>query len=122
MTKFGIKWKNLIIIDHFAQREIYSEHEWNNHELECPPNAIFNNYPGRSKLLLQKSKLHFHKANAAETMTERIEGIVRQRLDELTPERVKEIVEDMIRQHLDWLVVWGGVFGGLIGLLTHFFI
>ena len=65
---------------------------------------------------------HFHKANAAETMTERIEGIVRQRLDELTPERVKEIVEDMIRQHLDWLVVWGGVFGGLIGLLTHFFI
>ncbi|MEC8594491.1 MAG: DUF445 domain-containing protein, partial [SAR324 cluster bacterium] len=38
------------------------------------------------------------------------------------PERVKEIVEDMIRQHLDWLVVWGGVFGGLIGLLTHFFI
>ncbi|MEC7216747.1 MAG: DUF445 family protein, partial [SAR324 cluster bacterium] len=65
---------------------------------------------------------HFHKATAAETMTERIEGIVRQRLDELTPERVKEIVEDMIRQHLDWLVVWGGVFGGLIGLLTHFFI
>ena len=64
----------------------------------------------------------FHKENAAETMTERIEGIVRQRLDELTPERVKEIVEDMIRQHLDWLVGWGGVFGGLIGLLTHFFI
>ena len=35
-------------------------------------------------------------------MTERIEGIVRQRLDELTPERVKEIVEDMIRS------IWTG--------------
>jgi hypothetical protein len=24
----------------------------------------------------------------------------------------------MIREHLGWLVVWGGVFGGLIGLLA----
>ena len=31
---------------------------------------------------------------------------------------VKDIVQTMIRQHLGWLVVWGGVFGGLIGLLT----
>ena len=31
---------------------------------------------------------------------------------------VKTIVQDMIREHLGWLVVWGGVFGGLIGLLT----
>jgi hypothetical protein len=27
----------------------------------------------------------------------------------------------MIREHLGWLVVWGGVFGGLIGLLTAIF-
>jgi hypothetical protein len=26
----------------------------------------------------------------------------------------------MIREHLGWLVVWGGVFGGLIGLMTSF--
>ena len=31
---------------------------------------------------------------------------------------VKQIVQDMIRHHLGWLVVWGGVFGGLIGLIT----
>jgi len=31
---------------------------------------------------------------------------------------VKEIIERMIQEHLGWLVVWGGVFGGLIGLVT----
>jgi hypothetical protein len=25
------------------------------------------------------------------------------------------MVQDIIRQHLGWLVVWGGVFGGAIG-------
>lgn len=47
-----------------------------------------------------------------------VEGIIDRRLAELTPEKVKLIVEDMIRRHLGWLVVWGGVFGGLIGLLA----
>jgi uncharacterized membrane protein YheB (UPF0754 family) len=47
----------------------------------------------------------------------KVEVIIDNRLEELTPQNVKEIVQDMIRQHLGWLVVWGGVFGGLIGLL-----
>jgi uncharacterized membrane-anchored protein YjiN (DUF445 family) len=50
----------------------------------------------------------------------RVEGVVAARLDELTPPMVKEIVHEMIRRHLGWLVVWGGVFGGLIGLITSF--
>jgi len=29
---------------------------------------------------------------------------------------VKNIIQRMIKEHLGWLVVWGGVFGGLIGL------
>ena len=29
---------------------------------------------------------------------------------------VKDIVQQMIRKHLGWLVVWGCAFGGLIGL------
>jgi hypothetical protein len=37
-------------------------------------------------------------------------------LQELTPEQVKLIVQKMIRQHLGWLVVWGGVIGGLMGV------
>ncbi|MEQ8233738.1 MAG: DUF445 domain-containing protein [Gammaproteobacteria bacterium] len=47
-----------------------------------------------------------------------VEDIIDKRLAELTPQKVKDIVEDMIRRHLGWLVVWGGVFGGLIGLLA----
>ena len=47
-----------------------------------------------------------------------IEDIIDRRLAELTPQKVKIIVEDMIRRHLGWLVVWGGVFGGLIGLVA----
>ncbi len=47
-----------------------------------------------------------------------VKKIVDERLDELTPQLVKRIIQDMIRQHLGWLVVWGGAFGALIGLGT----
>ena len=47
-----------------------------------------------------------------------IEQIVLSRLNELTPEMVKQIIQNMIHKHLGWLVVWGGFFGGLIGLLV----
>ncbi|MDC7219580.1 MAG: DUF445 family protein [Spirochaetales bacterium] len=50
----------------------------------------------------------------------KVESLVQDRLDELTPEQVKRIIQDMIRKHLGWLVVWGGVFGGLIGLVVTF--
>lgn len=49
-----------------------------------------------------------------------IEKIVDDRLAVLTPNMVKDIIQGIIRQHLGWLVVWGGVFGGLIGLITSF--
>lgn len=48
----------------------------------------------------------------------KISHVVSSRLDELTPAMVKDIIQAMIRQHLGWLVVWGGVFGGLIGLVA----
>ncbi len=41
-----------------------------------------------------------------------------EKLQELTPEKVKELMEDVIRTHLGWLVVWGNVFGSLIGLAS----
>jgi uncharacterized membrane protein YheB (UPF0754 family) len=54
----------------------------------------------------------------SEHMLVQVNTLVQGRLEELTPQIVKEIMEQMIRDHLGWLVVWGGVFGGLIGLVT----
>ncbi|NCO45716.1 MAG: DUF445 domain-containing protein, partial [Vibrio sp.] len=42
-----------------------------------------------------------------EEITANIENIIDQRLNELTPKLVKEMVQKMIKQHLGWLVVWG---------------
>ncbi len=55
-----------------------------------------------------------------ELVREHVLVVVDKRLAELTPDQVKEIIQDMIRKHLGWLVVWGGVFGGLIGLGMSF--
>ena len=53
-----------------------------------------------------------------ETFKSKIGDMVDARLNELTPKHIKEIIADMIRQHLGWLVVWGGIFGAFIGLLS----
>ncbi len=59
------------------------------------------------------------KSQAGSTeMKEKIIQIVDQRLSELTPELVKTMIQDIIRSHLGWLVVWGGLFGALIGLIS----
>ena len=55
----------------------------------------------------------------SQQVADRLEEIVQSRLDELTPQMVKDIVQEMIREHLGWLVIWGGVFGGILGLLAH---
>ena len=49
------------------------------------------------------------------SLLNQVEQIIDQRLDELTPLQVKNIIQEMIRKHLGWLVVWGGVVGGIIG-------
>jgi len=51
-----------------------------------------------------------------------IENMIDTRLQELTPHMVKEMVQNLIKEHLGWLVVWGGVFGGLIGLVSSFLV
>ncbi len=49
---------------------------------------------------------------------EKLSKIVNTRLEELTPKMVKDIVQEMIKEHLGWLVIWGAVFGGLIGFVS----
>jgi uncharacterized membrane-anchored protein YjiN (DUF445 family) len=56
-----------------------------------------------------------------EAFRSKIAAMVDTTVNELTPQRVKEIVEEMMRSHLGWLVVWGGVFGALIGFVSAVF-
>ena len=56
------------------------------------------------------------KKNLGSSLLTQVEQLIDQRLDELTPGQVKNIIQAMIRKHLGWLVVWGGAVGGCIGL------
>jgi len=61
---------------------------------------------------------HLKNSSLGGDMIESIENIIDTRLGELTPLMVKEMVYKLINEHLSWLVVWGGVFGGAIGLVS----
>ena len=56
----------------------------------------------------------------SEDIHKKLSSIVNKRLDELTPIMIKEMIQKIIREHLGWLVVWGAVFGGLIGFVSTF--
>ena len=56
----------------------------------------------------------------SESFKDNIELLIDSRLNELSPEQVKTIIKDIIHKHLGWLVVWGGIFGFLIGLILGF--
>ena len=51
------------------------------------------------------------------SLLSKIENILDARLADLSPEDIKHIIQKMIKEHLGWLVVWGGFFGGLLGLV-----
>lgn len=61
---------------------------------------------------------HLQTSSLSDDMLASIEGVIDARLEELTPQMVKEIIQNLIREHLGWLVVWGGVFGGVIGVVS----
>ena len=67
-----------------------------------------------------KEGLDAHKIGA--DIIDKIETVIDKRLNELTPQLVKEMVEAIIHEHLGWLVVWGGVLGGVMGLLFAAFL
>ena len=52
----------------------------------------------------------------------KIESAINSRMDELDANMVKEMVQRIIAEHLGWLVIWGGVFGGIIGLISSFLV
>ena len=72
----------------------------------------------KSEAFEQTLAQYLSHSSLSDDMLQKIEEIITKRLDELTPQAVKEIVQNLIKEHLGWLVVWGGVFGGLIGALS----
>ena len=71
-----------------------------------------------------KVQLEHHIQNSvlSEDMISSVEELITNRLEELSPKMVKELVQELIKEHLGWLVVWGGIFGGLIGLISSFIV
>ena len=67
-------------------------------------------------------KSSLQNSNISDDIYDKLSIVVQNRLDELTPKMIKELVQKMIKEHLGWLVVWGGVFGGLIGLISSFLV
>jgi len=65
-------------------------------------------------------KKHLASSSVSEDLLDSIDRLVTKRLNELTPTMVKELIQKLIKEHLGWLVVWGGVFGGLIGVISSF--
>ena len=65
-----------------------------------------------------KQGLDSHKVG--QDIVSKIETIIDKRLNELTPQLVKEMVQKIIKVHLGWLVVWGGIFGGVLGAVFSF--
>ena len=55
---------------------------------------------------------------SVDKLREEISLLMTEKLLFLTPEKVKEILENVIRNHLGWLVVWGNIFGGAIGVIA----
>ena len=52
-------------------------------------------------------------------LRDEVNRLMEERLKELTAQRVKGLIEAVMRAHLGWLVVWGNIFGGLIGVCSE---
>lgn len=60
----------------------------------------------------------FQNSDMNEDLINKIDKIVIERLNELNAKMVKNLIQKMIKEHLGWLVVWGALFGGMIGLVS----
>ncbi len=74
----------------------------------------------QSDSFMRALNTHLHEGSS--TLAQTIGEIVELRLSELTPLMVKEMLFGLMKEHLGWLVVWGGVFGGAIGIASVFLI
>lgn len=72
----------------------------------------------RSDRFQETVRKGFTSASGQDLFRDKVMRIVSNRLDSLSPAMVKQLVKDIMYEHLGWLVVWGAVFGGLLGLVS----
>jgi len=56
---------------------------------------------------------------SVDSVRDEIDALMTEKLQELTPPIVKKLMEDVIREHLGWLIIWGNIFGGALGLISQ---
>ena len=89
---------------------------------------LIENFRGQFKVIIEKAiseiaaSKRFNEiietgiVDQKQYIKDKLENMIDTRMTELTPQMVKEIIQNMIKKHLGWLVVWGGLFGGVVGL------
>ncbi|PID60246.1 MAG: DUF445 domain-containing protein [Gammaproteobacteria bacterium] len=78
--------------------------------------AVFLEDMAASPEFRQSLSREIGKLASSDRFLEKLDRLLRARLDEMTPDMVRDLIQRMIRKHLGWLVIWGAVFGGIIGL------
>jgi len=74
----------------------------------------------KSETFKKQLNHHLQHSTLSVDLIQKLDNIITHRLNELGPKSVKELIDKLIREHLEWLVLWGGIFGGLIGLVSTF--
>ncbi|MCK4441242.1 MAG: DUF445 domain-containing protein [Sulfurovaceae bacterium] len=73
-----------------------------------------------SKVFKKQMNHHLQNSSLNDDLINSIDDLITKRLNDLTPKMVNDLVHELIHTHLGWLVIWGGIFGGLIGLGSSF--
>jgi len=74
---------------------------------------------GKSLAPILKEKIRgMDLMNDLESVNKQIDNMLTTRLEELTPEKVKMLLSEVMKEHLYWLIIWGNVFGGILGLIS----
>ena len=74
---------------------------------------------GRLTVTTESLGIEIDEDSAIVDLRQQVGVLLEEKLQQLDAQQVKKMMEDVIRQHLGWLVVWGNVFGGLLGLVAY---
>ena len=71
-----------------------------------------------SKGFKEQIKHHLQHSSLNDDLIKSIDDLITKRLNDLTPKMINDLVYELIHTHLGWLVIWGAIFGGAIGLIS----